>query len=67
MAKVLEEKSEVMRMKIDLLFLLSVDPGVVNSHCWYIVRAPSVLLHLIFIINKMAQTWTGLSFFFFFF
>lgn len=31
--------------------MLSVDPGKMNADCWFI-RAPTGLLHLIFIINE---------------
>lgn len=64
MAEVLEEKSGVMGMKIDLLLLLSVDSGEVQADCWYTFRAAVGPLYLIFTIVETAQTW--ISFFFFY-
>lgn len=59
MAEVLEGKREVTGMKIDLVFLLSVDLGEVNADGCCIVGAPALVLRLMFIINEMAQIWTG--------
>lgn len=65
MAEVLEEKSGVMGMKIDLLLLLFVDPGKVQADCWYTFRAPVGLLYLISSIHETAQTCIFLWVFFF--
>lgn len=52
MAEVLEEKSGVMGMNIDLLLLLSVYLGEAKADCWYTSRAPGGPLYLIFIIDE---------------
>lgn len=61
MAEVVKEK-EVMGMKIDLLPLLSVDPGDVKSDGCSTFWAPKGPLYLIFIIDEAAQTSVFLCF-----
>lgn len=55
MAEDMEEKSGVTGMKIELLFLLCVDPGEVKSDCWYTLRVPRGKLCLICTIHETAR------------
>lgn len=55
MAEDMEEKSGVTGMKIELLFLLCVDPGEVKADCWYTLRVPRGKLCLICTIHETAR------------